>query len=104
MKTSEELTLRIKDSDFSNFAGYYYTSFNYEENNEVLNSYIKLYKTTPQLKYFQVECDRSCAMHTIAYIINRVDEKYFIRTAHEDDVKKNKYWLCFYKGDKNDYN
>lgn len=101
MKTPEELTLRIKDSDFSTFAGYYYTSSNYEENNEVLNSYIKLYKTTSQLKYFQVECDRNCSMHTIAYIINQVDEKYFIRTVHEDTAKNNKYWLCFYKEDNN---
>ena len=40
-------------------------------------------------------------MHTFAYIIDQVDENYFIKTAHDmDDVKKNKYWLCFYKGDK----
>lgn len=26
-----------------------------------------------------------------------------IKTDHDmDNVKKNKYWLCFYKGDKND--
>lgn len=98
---NEELILRIKDSDFSDFAGYYYTTPNYEEGNEALNAYIKLYKTTPQLKYFQIECDRSFSMHTIAYIINQVNEDYFIKTEHDiDNVKKNKYWLCFSKGDK----
>ena len=49
---NEELILRIEDSDFSEFAGYYYTTPDYQENNEALNAYIKLYKTTPQLKYF----------------------------------------------------
>ena len=37
----------------------------------------------------------------IRNIINQVDENYFIKTEHDlDNVKKNKYWLCFYKGDK----
>ena len=38
---NEELILRIEDSDFSEFAGYYYTTPDYEENNEALNAYIK---------------------------------------------------------------
>ena len=98
---SEELIMRIKDSDFSEFAGYYYTDSSYNENNSNLNAYIQLYKRNENIKYFQIECDRSFSMHTIAYIINQVDEDYFIRTDHNiDDVKKNTYWLCFYKGDK----
>ena len=97
----EDLILRIQDSDFSEFAGYYYTTHDYQEGNEALNAYIKLYKTTPQLKYFQIECSRDCCIHTLAYIINQVDENYFIKTYHDmDNVKKSKYWLCFYKGDK----
>lgn len=98
---SEELIVRIKDSDFSEFAGYYYTNSDYTENNSNLNAYIKLYKTSENIKYLQIECDRSFSMHTIAYIIDQVDENYFIETDHDmDNVKKNKYWLCFYKGDK----
>lgn len=97
---NDELTLRIKDKDFSDFAGYYYTSSDYQEGNKTLNAYIKLYRTTPELKYFQIECDKDFSMHTIAYIINQVGEKYFIKTDHGDDVKKNIYWLCFYKEDK----
>lgn len=93
---SEDLIVRIKDSDFSEFAGYYYT-----ESNGKLNSYIKLYKTSENIKYLQIECDRSFSMHTIAYIVDHIDENYFIKTEHDlDNVKKNKYWLCFYKGDK----
>lgn len=97
-----ELILRIKSSDFSGFAGYYHTNSSYKENNEKLNAYIQLYKNTPQLRYFQIEFDGLHQIHTIAYIINSVDEKYFINTEHEDDVKKNKYWLCFYKEGNND--
>ncbi len=97
---NEELILRIKDSDFSDFAGYYHTSSDHRECNEVLNAYIELYKTTPQLKYFHIECKKDFCMHTLAYIINRVNEKYFIQTEPDDNVQKNKYWLCFYKGDK----
>ena len=100
---SEELIVRIKDSDFSEFAGYCYTNSDYTENNDELNAYIKLYKTSENIKYFQVECDKNFSMHTIAYIIDQVNENYFIKTEHDlDNVKKNKYWLCFYKGDKHD--
>ena len=35
-----------QDSDFSEFTGYYYTTPDYQEGNEALNAYIKLYKTT----------------------------------------------------------
>ena len=91
-----ELTLRIKDSDFSNFAGYYHTDSSYTENNEELNEYIRLYKHTDKFKYFQIECNRDVRMHTIAYIINQVDEKYFIKTDFNGN-KTNAYWLCFYK-------
>ena len=52
-----ELTLRIKDSDFSNFAGYYHTDSSYTENNEELNEYIRLYKHTDESKYFQIIAD-----------------------------------------------
>ena len=100
---SEELIVRIKDSDFSEFAGYYYKNSDYTERNDTLDAYIKLYKTSEDIKYLQIECDRSFPMHTIAYIVDHVDENYFIKTDHDtDDVKKKKYWLCFYKGDKHD--
>ena len=98
---SDNLIIRIKDSDFSEFAGYYYTDSSYTENNQNLNAYIKMYKNNPEIRYLQIECDRNFSMHTLAYITDKVDEKYFIRTDHHiDDVKGNKYWLCFYKENK----
>lgn len=93
-----ELIVRIKDSDFSDFAGYYYTDESYTKNNERLNEYIKLYKTNDDIKYLQIECERDFPMHTIAYICNEIDEKYFIKTVHDiSNNGNNRYWLCFYK-------
>lgn len=92
-----ELIIRIKSSDFSEFAGYYHTDESYTKNNEVLNEYIRLYKTNDDIRYLQIECDRHFSIDTIAYICNRVDEKYFIKTDFADKNKENKYWLCFHK-------
>lgn len=99
-----ELIVRISEEDFSTFAGYYYTDSNYSKNNEVLNEYITLYRTTPAIKYLHIECEHDLSIHTIAYICNQIGEKYFIKTdfAGEGDPKKNKYWLCFYKEQKED--
>ena len=93
----DELIIRIKSSDFSEFAGYYHTDESYTKNNEVLNKYIRLYKTNDDIRYLQIECDRHFSIDTIAYICNRVDEKYFIKTDFADKNKENKYWLCFHK-------
>ena len=92
-----ELIIRIKSSDFSEFAGYYHTDASYTKNNEVLNEYIRLYKTNDDIKYLQIECDRHFSIDTIAYICNQIDEKYFIKTDFADNSKENKHWLCFYK-------
>lgn len=92
-----ELIIRIKSSDFSECAGYYHTDESYTKNNEVLNEYIRLYKTNDDIKYLQIECDRHVSIDTIAYICNQVDEKYFIKTDFADKNKENKYRLCFYK-------
>lgn len=95
-----ELKLKIDNRDFSTFAGFYYTDSSFTENNEQLDEYIKLYKGNKDIKYFQIQCERNVEIHTIAYIIEQVKEKYFIRTDFEDGVKNYKYWLCFYKEDK----
>lgn len=92
-----ELIVRIKDSDFSNFAGYYYTDESYTKNNEQLNEYIELYKTNDNIKYLQIECERHFPIHTLAYICNQIEEKYFIKTDFAEESKDNKYWLCFRK-------
>ena len=92
-----ELKLIIDSKEFSQFAGYYYTDSKHEKNNEILNKYIRLYKSNGEIKYLQIECDRNVPMHTIAYICERVNEKYFIRVDFDNDVTKHKYWLCFYK-------
>lgn len=92
-----ELIIRIKNSDFSNFAGYYHTDSSYTKHNEILNEYIKLYKTNADIKYLQIECDRHFPIDTIAYICNQIDERYFIKTDFADNSEENKYWLCFFK-------
>ena len=92
-----ELIIRIKSSDFSEFAGYYHTDESYTKNNEVLNDYIRLYKTNDDIRCLQIECDRHFSIDTIAYICNQIDEKYFIKTDFSGNNKENKYWLCFYK-------
>ena len=92
-----ELIVRIKSSDFSEFSGYYYTDESYTKNNEVLNEYIRLYKTNDNIRYLQIECDRHFSIDTIAYICNQIDEKYFIKTDFANNSKENKYWLCFHK-------
>ena len=98
MCEENKLVLRIKSSDFSEFAGFYHTNENFKEHNEVLNEYIKLYKENNNIKYFHIECDRSTPMHTIAYICHEVGEKYFIGTDFvTDNVKDYVYRLCFYK-------
>lgn len=96
-ESKDGLIIRINNYDFSIFSGYYNTNSSYTQNNEILNEYIKLYKTNDNIKYLQIECDRNFPMHTIAYICNQIEEKYFIKTDHKEDVKDNKYWLCFYK-------
>lgn len=92
-----ELIIRIKSSDFSEFAGYYHTDGSYTKNNEVLNEYIKLYKTNDNIRYLQIECDRHFSIDTIAYICNQVDEKYFIKTEFASNLKEYKHRLCFHK-------
>jgi hypothetical protein len=94
------LTLRIKSTDFSKFAGYYHTDNTYEQNNDWLNGYIRLYLTRDDIDYFQVECEHNVPMHTIAYICDRVGHKHFIKTEFDQgNIKDKKYWLCFYKED-----
>lgn len=95
-----DLTVRIKNSDFSNFAGYYYTDESHKKHNEELNEYINLFKTNDNIRYFQVECDNDVRMHTIAFICENVNEKHFIKTEFAERSRDNKYLLCFYKEDK----
>ena len=92
-----ELIVRIKNTDFSSFAGYYHTDKSYTKNNEVLNDYIKLYKTNDDIKYLQIECERHFSIDAIAYICNQIEENYFIKTEFSEKSNENKYWLCFYK-------
>ena len=95
-----DLTLRIKSSDFSNFAGYYHTDESHKKHNKRLNEYISLYLSNDNIKYFQIECDNGVRIHTIAYICERVDKKHFIKTEFAEKSRENKYYLCFYKEDK----
>lgn len=91
------MILRIKTDDFSIFAGYKYTDETFTRNNEELNKYLQLYKANSEIKYLQVECDIDTLIHLLAYIVNSVNCKHFIRTKYSDDGKVQSYWLCFYK-------
>lgn len=92
-----ELKLTVDSREFGSFAGYKYTDSKHEKNNEILNEYIKLYKSNSDIRYLQIKCEETLSMHTIAYICERVNEKYFIRVDFGDSSKDNQYWLCFYK-------
>ena len=92
-----ELKLIVDSREFGDFAGYKYTDSKHEQNNEKLNAYIRLYKSNGDIKYLQIECEANLSMHTIAYICEKVNEKYFIRVDFEESSKDNRYWLCFYK-------
>lgn len=91
------LKLRIKDSDFSEFAGFYYTDESHRQHNEVLDEYITMYLSNDNIRYLEIDCDRSFSIHTIAYICSKIECPYFIRTDYAEDVKKYRYKLCFYK-------
>lgn len=92
-----ELKLIVDGREFGRFAGYYHTDSKHEKFNEVLNEYIRVYKSNADFKYFQIECDHEMPMHTIAYICERVNEKYFINVDFANRAKDHRYWLCFYK-------
>lgn len=92
-----ELKLIVDSREFGSFAGFKHTDNKYEKNNERLNEYIKLYSSSGDIKYLQIECGENLPMHTIAYICERVKEKYFIRVDYGNSVEDKRYWLCFYK-------
>ena len=92
-----ELKLIVDSRDFGSFAGFKYTDDKYKKNNERLNEYIKLYSSNADIKYLQIECGENLPMHTIAYICEKVKEKYFIRVDYGNSVEDKRYWLCFYK-------
>ena len=91
------MTLRIKTKDFDSFAGFKHTDNSHTKYNERLNEYINLFKTNKDIIYFQIECEENTPIHLIAYIVNAVGEKHFIRTDFDTDGKNKTYWLCFYK-------
>ena len=92
-----ELKLMVDSREFDRFAGYKHTDNKHEKYNETLNDYIRLYKSNGDIRYLQIECEENLSMHTIAYICERVKEKYFIRVDFAESSKDNRYWLCFYK-------
>lgn len=49
-----ELTLKISSNDFSIFAGFYHTDNSYEKHNEILNEYIRLYKSNEKKRKNQI--------------------------------------------------
>lgn len=97
------MILRIKATDFSNFAGYKYTS---PDCNKELDKYIELFKNNPDIQYFQIEDDTGNKLdfHTVCYIKDKIslyNKEFkvgmFTKTDFDDNGRIEKYWLCFYK-------
>lgn len=92
------MTLRIKSSDFSCFAG---MRHNCPENKE-LDEYIKIFKENANLTAFQIE-DKSGNMDfdVVCYCREKLGKGYGMstRVEYDDDGKIEGYWLCFWKGE-----
>lgn len=89
------MTLRIKSSDFSCFAG---TRHDHPENNE-LDEYINIFKENANLTAFQIE-DKCGNMDfdIVCYCHEQLkDCGMFTKVEYNDDGKVLGYWLCFYK-------
>lgn len=93
------MTLRIKSSDFSCFAGMKYQN---PENKE-LDEYINIFKENDNLTAFQIE-DRCGNMDfdVVCYCHKQLkDCGMFTKVEYDDNGKILGYWLCFYKKNKN---
>lgn len=96
------MILRIKDSDFSKFAGYKYTS---SDCNTKLDKYINLFNENYDIHYFQIEdkTGNSLDFHTICYIkdhlhpYDKTKVGMFTKTEMDVNGKIEGYCLCFYK-------
>lgn len=90
------MTLRIKSSDFSCFAGMRHT---HTENKE-LDEYINIFKDNANLTAFQIE-DKCGNMNfdIVCYCCKQLEKicGMFTRVEYNDDGKILGYWLCFYK-------
>ena len=89
------MIMRIKSTDFSIFSG---LKWDNPENN-TLDKYLKVFKTNPDYKYFQVEnVDGQMDFDVVCYISEQLkDCNMFTRVDRDDNGKILSYWLCFYK-------
>lgn len=91
------MTLRIKTSDFSDFAGY---AHGYDKNTE-LNNYIYTFKTNSYFSRFEIESDyNGLDISQIAYIQDNLPKcKMRIKSKLDDDGcgKNGLFTLCFTK-------
>lgn len=89
------MVLRIKTTDFSEFAGMRYT----HPKNKELDEYINIFKTNDNLTTFQIE-DKCGTMELdlICYCQEKLKNcGMFTKVEYNDDGKILGYWLCFYK-------
>lgn len=90
------MTLRIKSSDFSCFAGMRH----HPSENKELDEYIKIFKENANLTAFLIE-DKSGNMDfdVVCYCREQLKNGYGMstRVEYDDDGKIKGYWLCFWK-------
>lgn len=89
-----KMVLRIKSTDFSEFAG---MRFNNSQNKE-LDEYINIFISNSNLTAFQIEDDGQMNFDIVCYINNKLKNcRMFTKIDYDDGGNAVKYWLCFYK-------
>ena len=89
------MTLRIKSTDFSEFAGMRYD----KPHNEELDEYINIFKYNDNITAFQIEDEcGNMDFDVVCYCHEQLkDCGMFTKVEYNDDGKIRSYWLCFYK-------
>ena len=89
------MMLRIKSTDFSDFAGFRYS----DPQNQELDEYINIFKANNNLTSFQIE-DKTGQMNfdVVCYMAEHLKEcKMFTKIDYDDNGNILAYWLCFTK-------
>lgn len=89
------MIMRIKSTDFSNFAGMRWE----HPDNIILDKYLKAFKENPDFHYFQVEDQQGIMdFDVVCYIAEQLKNcNMFTKVDRDDNGKILLYWLCFYK-------
>lgn len=89
------MILRIKSTDFSEFAGMRYD----KQHNKELDEYLNIFKSNDDITAFQIE-DKCGNMNfdVVCYCCEKLKGCImFTKVEYDDNGKILGYWLCFYK-------